>query len=240
VKSYDQLVWQDDFSRDGSPDPEKWNYDIGRGPNGWGNNEAQEYTESRENSRIENGRLIIEAAQGDDGVYRSARLNTYGKSSWTHGSIEFRAKLPRGRGTWPAIWMLSDSIRTGTPWPRCGEIDLLEHIGRQQDVIHFSLHSEANNHTKRNQFTSVHPFHGVSDRFNTYRVNWSDKGFSFLVNGEIYAQQAKGDMTGPAQWPFDQNFHLIVNLAVGGYWGGEIDDAAFPARLELEYIRVYQ
>ena len=208
--------------------------------NGWGNNEVQEYSDSATNSSVGSGQLTISATRDDDGKVRSARLNTYGIASWQYATVEFSARIPRGNGTWPAVWMLPDDIKSGTPWPLCGEIDLMEHIGRQQDDIHFSIHSEEFNHTKRNNPTSVHELSGISDEFHRYRMDWNEDGFSFSVDDEQLVDFPRDGKNSRESWPYDRKYHLIVNLAMGGYWGGEIDEDAIPARFELGYIRVFQ
>jgi beta-glucanase (GH16 family) len=232
-------VWSDEFDYNGAPDPEKWSFEIGHGHHGWGNNEAQYYTDAPGNCRVEDGRLIITADRSGDRI-TSARIHSYGHQSWTYGRFEFRAKLPTGPGTWPAVWMLGDSIHNGGSWPLCGEIDFMEHIGRKAGQVHFSLHSASHNHNKKNQETSFHQIDGILEGFHTYRMDWTPEGFSFYIDNEFYASFVKGSKDGVEEWPFDQPHHLIINLAIGGYWGGEYSDDIFPARFELEYVRVFQ
>jgi beta-glucanase (GH16 family) len=239
------LIWQDEFDGDGLPDASKWRYDVGG--DGWGNNEAQFYTEARmENARVEDGLLIIEArkepwpsprsARND---YTSARLVTKGFGDWLYGRIEVRAKMPAGRGTWPAIWMLPTSGQYGT-WPRGGEIDIMEHVGYDMGTVHGSLHSLANNWLTETQPTGSVEVLTVDTDFHIYAVEWESDQITFMVDGEPYfSYQNPG--TGWEAWPFDQPFHLILNLAVGGFWGGRegIDPDIWPARMEVDYVRVY-
>lgn len=235
-----ELVWQDEFEEDGLPDPEKWNYDTGY----IANNEKQYYTKARrENARVENGALIIEARkearEGFD--YTSARLVTRGRQTWTYGRFEIRAKLPTGRGTWPAIWMLGANIRE-VGWPECGEIDIMENVGFDPDRIHANIHTEAYNHTKNTQKGDGIEAEAPYESFNLYAIEWSAERIDFFFNETkyfTYENDGRGDWT---TWPFGKPHYLILNLAVGGNWGGRegIDDSIFPQRFLVDYVRVYQ
>lgn len=238
-----KLVWSDEFDKDGLPDPTKWGYDVGG--NGWGNKELEYYTKERkENARVENGNLIIEARkepyQGN--AYTSARLLTQNTATWTYGKFEIRAKIPAGRGTWPAIWMLGKNI-SSAGWPKCGEIDIMEHVGFDPGQVHGTVHTEAYNHnkgTQKGQQTTVST--AMSD-FHIYAVDWTADQIDFLVDGTVYytvTRAALGSDT--AQWPFVQPFFLILNVAVGGGWGGQkgVDETIWPRRMEVDYVRVYQ
>jgi beta-glucanase (GH16 family) len=239
------LIWSDEMDTDGLPNPDKWMYDVGGG--GWGNNEAQFYTENRlENARVENGILIIEARQepwpsprNRQNEYTSARLISKGTGDWLYGRIEVRAKLPAGRGTWPAIWMLPTGDAYGR-WPRSGEIDIMEHVGYDMGRVHGSLHSLANNWVTETQPTGSVAVANVDQEFHTYSVDWSPDGIRFAVDG-VEFMHAPNPATGWEAWPFDQPFYLIMNLAVGGFWGGQqgIDPDIWPQRLEIDYVRVY-
>jgi beta-glucanase (GH16 family) len=235
------LVWSDEFDHDGMPDTTKWNYDIGDG--GWGNNELQFYTNHRENARVENGFLIIEArldtAAGKP--YTSARMVTKQKGDWLYGRIEVRAKLPRGKGTWPAIWMLPTDWKYGD-WPTSGEIDIMEHVGYDPGIIHGTIHTESYNHIKGTQKEGKINIPDCQDAFHVYAVEWADDKMDFFVDDKLYHtvdRDPKDDYKG---WPFDQRFHLILNIAMGGNWGGKegVDNSIWPQRMEVDYVRVYQ
>jgi beta-glucanase (GH16 family) len=237
-----KLVWSDEFENGSSPDTTRWSYDLGS-PNGWGNNELQFYTTDPKNARIENGVLIIEAHQDsvEGKPYTSARLVTKNKGDWTHGKIEVKARLPKGKGTWPAIWMLSTDWKYGG-WPASGEIDIMEHVGYDPGVVHGTIHTETYNHIKQTQKEGKVSVPTAQDEFHLYGLNWTDEKMDFLVDDKVFYtvdRDAKDDFKG---WPFDQRFHLILNLAVGGNWGGKegVDTTIWPRRMEVDYVRVYQ
>jgi beta-glucanase (GH16 family) len=241
-----RLVWSDEFDYTGLPDPAKWGYDVGS--HGWGNKELQNYTARRkENARVEKGRLIVEARkeawQGRE--YTSARLVSRGKGDWTYGRFEVKAKLPSGRGTWPAIWMLPTGWTYGR-WPRSGEIDIMEHVGFDPDVVHASVHPLAYNHTINTQKTATIKIPRSRREFNVYAVEWTPEEIRGFVNDQHYFTFRNERLTNAAadyqQWPFDKPFHLLLNLAVGGTWGGQqgVDLSIWPQRLEIDYVRVYQ
>jgi len=234
------LIWSDEFNTNGAPSTSKWNYDMGNGSGGWGNNELQFYTNRSENVIQKDGNLVIKAIkesyQGYD--YTSTRLKTQGKFSFTYGRVEVRAKLPQGRGTWPAIWMLGDNI-TSAGWPACGEIDIMEYVGYQPDVIYTSIHTTSSfgdtvNHDSFNLATAEEEFH-------IYGIEWTETEIKFFVDETIhytYKPTAYNDQT----WPFNKNQFLILNLAIGGNWGGlqGVDDTIFPQEFSIDYVRVYQ
>lgn len=236
-----KLVWSDEFNTGTRPDTSKWVYNIGTGSNGWGNNEAQYYTGDSTNARIENGNLIIEARKESKGGknYTSARMITQGKASWTYGRMEIRAKLPKGVGTWPAIWMLGDNINT-VGWPTCGEIDIMEHVGKEQDMVLWSTHSKLNNWSLGTQKTNKATIEGVSDAFHVYKIEWSKDYIQFFVDDKLcYTSPNEGK--GSDYYPFNSPQFLLLNLAIGGNLGGPtINDAIFPCRMEVDYVRVYQ
>ena len=241
-----RLVWSDEFDYNGLPDPKKWGYDVGG--HGWGNKELQYYTEARkENARVENGKLIIEARKDawEGHEYTSARLISKGKGDWTYGRIEVRAKLPSGNGTWPAIWMLPTGHEYGS-WPSGGEIDIMEHVGFDPDVIHFSIHTKAYNHKINTQKTATIKVDDARSGFNVYTVEWTPEEIRGYVNEQKYFTFKNERLTNPAadfqQWPFDKPFHLLLNIAVGGTWGGAkgVDETIWPQRMEIDYVRIYQ
>lgn len=231
------LVWSDEFDYEGAPDPEKWDYSVGG--HGWGNGEIQKYTNSRDNSYVKDGVLCI-SAKNEGGLWTSARLKTQYKGSWTYGYIEVRAKLPKGRGTWPAIWMMPEFDKYGG-WPRSGEIDIMEHVGYEQDVIHTTVHTASFNHKKNTQKTRYAPVKNVSKKFHTYAVYWTPSSIEWLVDGETFFT-FENSGNGIPEWPFDHPFYLILNVAIGGSWGGQqgIDEKLKSAEMLVDYVRVYQ
>lgn len=243
------LVWSDEFDRGAMPNRSRWSYDTALNAQGWANHELQYYSDARrENSRIEGGNLIIEARPerllprrfpdwGGQG-YTSARLVTRGHASWRYGYFEIRAKLPCGRGTWPAIWMLSDT--PNMRWPQDGEVDIMEHVGHDEGVIHQTIHTGAYNHVMGTQKAGQIRLADVCTAFHTYQLDWTAERLRMGVDGQTVFSFARSDNR--AEWPFDSAQYLILNLAVGGDWGGAqgVDPAAFPARMEVDYVRVYQ
>ncbi|WP_009036159.1 glycoside hydrolase family 16 protein [Indibacter alkaliphilus] len=235
------LVWAEEFDDEGLPNAENWTYDVG--DHGWGNNELQYYTEEdSRNARIENGKLIIEAHQDSafEKGYTSARLLTRGKQAWKYGYIEVNAKLPKGVGTWPAIWMLPEERNYGG-WPKSGEIDIMEHVGYDQGVVHGTVHTEAFNHRKNTQVGKQIQVPDCSEAFHTYAIDWQEEKIDFYIDGELY-HTFENTGEGWEEWPFDHEFHLILNIAVGGDWGGSqgVDPDIWPQSMEVDYIRVYK
>ncbi|MGV3502988.1 MAG: glycoside hydrolase family 16 protein [Adhaeribacter sp.] len=232
-------VWADEFEYTGKPAPDKWGYDLGGG--GWGNNELQYYTDELSNARVAEGRLIITARkqQKENRQYTSARLVSKNKGDWTYGRIEVKAKLPAGRGTWPAIWMLpTDWVYGG--WPDSGEIDIMEHVGYDQDQVHVTVHTKAYNHSIKTQRGKHIGVPGASTGFHRYRVDWTPDAIrGFIDDKQMFEFLNEG--SGAAAWPFDKRFHLLLNVAVGGNWGGAkgVDASVFPQSMEVDYVRVY-
>lgn len=234
-----RLVWNDEFNGKGLPDSTKWNYDVGG--HGYGNNEEQFYTKNRpENARLEDGKLVIEARkeQWEGNTYTSARLLTKGKFSFQYGTVEVRAKLPKGRGTWPAIWMMSEKMKK---WPNDGELDIMEHVGYHQGYIHASVHTKKYNHIIGTQKTDTVVVQDASEQFHVYKAVWTPEKIDVYVDKQKYFTYENREKTYDA-WPFDQPYFLILNLAIGGFWGGKegIDDRIFPQKFEIDYVRVYQ
>lgn len=236
----DTPSWQDEFDYAGPPDPAKWGYDTGG--KGWGNNELQHYTNRLANAFVEDGVLTIVARRfkkAGKTTYTSARLVSRGKGDFQYGRIEFRARLPIGRGTWGALWMLPTEKRYGG-WPRSGEIDIMEHVGYDPDQVHVTVHTQAYNHKVKTQRGAQTQVQDASTRFHLYRVDWTpDRIRGYIDNAPVFEFANEG--TGPDAWPFDQPFHLLMNLAVGGDWGGAegVDETVFPAWMEVDYVRVY-
>lgn len=234
-------VWADEFDRDGRPDPARWSHAVGG--TGWGNDELQYYTDGRsENARVEGGRLILEARREpwENREYTSARLISRGKGDWAYGRVEVSARLPAGRGTWPAIWMLSSA--PGRRWPDDGEIDIMEHVGHGPGVVHASIHTAAYNHKLDTQRTATTKVADASAAFHSYALEWHPESIVCSVDGDAYFGYDREPGAGLAEWPFGQPFHLVLNVAVGGTWGGQqgVDDATFPARMEIDHVRVFR
>jgi beta-glucanase (GH16 family) len=250
-----KLVWSDEFDGDGAPDPSKWTYEEGFVRN----REAQYYTRGRaENARVAGGVLVIEArrerfanaryaagatrwpASQEFAAYTSASLTTEGKAAWRHPRVEVRAKLPAGRGTWPAIWMLGTS-HAAAGWPACGEIDIMEHVGFDPGVIHANIHTRKYNHAAKSGKGDKIVVPRVSEDFHVYAVEWSEERMDFFVDGKKYFTY-ENEKSGPDAWSYDEPFYLILNIAIGGAWGGQkgIDDAIFPQRMEVDFVRVYE
>lgn len=244
--NFNKLVWSDEFNYEGLPDSLKWGYDKGTGcPQncGWGNKELQYYTWNRaENARVQNGHLIIEARREEyqGAAYTSARLASRNKGDWQYGRMEIRAKLPAGRGLWPAIWMLPTQWEYGG-WPRSGEIDIMENVGYWPDSVFGTVHTKAYNGMLGTQITKGISHPDLSSAFHVYAIEWTADSISFLVDGQSY-NHFKNDRTGFAAWPFDKEFHLLLNIAVGGNWGGKfgVDEAVFPRQMIVDWVRVYQ
>jgi beta-glucanase (GH16 family) len=241
------LVWADEFDgADGSaPDVSRWSYDLGG--NGWGNNELQTYTDRRTNSWIENGRLVITARKepfaGSDNrrrEYTSARLKTQGRFSWTYGRFEARMKLPRGQGIWPAFWMLGTNI-TSAGWPACGEIDILENIGREPRTIHGTVHGPGySGGDGIGRETSLPDDAEFANDFHLYAVEWTTNRIRWSLDNRVYFTVTPASLPAGRTWVFNAPQFLLLNLAVGGNWPGNPDATTlFPQRYEIDYVRVY-
>ena len=231
-----ELIWEENFDGD-SLNESSWNYELGDGcPNlcGWGNNEAQVYTKT--NHSLRDGFLYI-SAKKEDSVITSTRITTKNKFEFKYGRVEARAKLPVGKGVWPAFWMLGSNI-SEVGWPLCGEIDILEYVGKEPKTIFTSLHTQdSHGNTMNTKKTGIAD---IEEGFHTYMVDWSPEKIAFYVDDDLlYTFNPKE--RSQAVWPFDKPFYLIVNLAIGGNFGGpDIDDSIFPQDFIIDYIRVYQ
>ena len=243
------LVWSDEFSgADGtSPDSSKWTYDTGG--NGWGNNELECYTNLAQNAQMKGGNLVITAMHQpayacSDGTmrdYTSARLKTQGLFSQAYGRFEARIKIPAGQGMWPAFWMLGNNI-TSVGWPKCGEIDIMENIGKEPGTVHGSLHGPS---TSGPTSDATAPFslpagQNFADDFHLYAVEWEPGTIRFYVDANLYATFTQSQWPAGGTWVFDHPFFLILNLAVGGNWPGSPDaTTVFPQQMLVDYVRVY-
>lgn len=236
------LAWSDEFERDGAPDPAKWTHETHRNKDGWYNRELQYYTgAAADNARVHNGRLLITArretlADAPDWGgqrYTSARLVTRGKAEWTYGFFEVRARMPCGRGTWPAIWMVGSDGR----WPDDGELDILEHVGSEPGRVSSAVHTRAGSGGGAVSGSARLP--DACSALHDYQMLWTREGLWFGVDGHLhwhYPRRADE----PGGWPFDRPEFLILNVAVGGDLGGPVDDAALPVTMQVDHVRVYQ
>lgn len=226
------LVWSDEFNTDGLPDPAKWGYDLGAG--GWGNNEAEYYTNRKENASVSNGTLKITALKENysGSAYTSARLLTKDKYAFTYGKVEVKAKVPTGVGTWPAIWMLGSNIGA-IGWPACGEIDIMEHLGRELDKIYGTLHYTG--HSGGNAVGGTKMISNASTEFHIYSLEWTPNVIKIAVDNQVYH-----NVFNSSELPFNRDFFIIMNLAMGGNFAGPIDPAFTSATLEVDYIRVFR
>jgi beta-glucanase (GH16 family) len=234
-----KLAWSDEFDYHGLPDTAKWSYEEGFVRN----SEAQYYTANRsENARVENGKLIIEARRDffHDSAYSSASINTYKKAEFQYGRIEMKAKLPYGNGVWPAFWTLGTNIPE-VDWPTCGELDIMEYVGFDTLSIHANIHTEAYNHVlgtnKGNRITTDKPW----ENFHIYAAEWYKDRIDFYLDTTKYFTFTN-EGTGNAVWPFDKPQYILLNLAIGGSWGGlhGIDTTIFPQQYIIDYVRVYK
>lgn len=236
-----QLVWSDEFNYDGLPDDSKWSYDVGGG--GWGNSEAQYYTNARlQNAEVKGGHLHINAIKEDSEgkKYTSARLVTRTKGDWTYGRIVVRAKLPEGIGMWPAIWMLPTDWTYGG-WPVSGEIDIMENLGYLPYLIVATVQTQTYNHVQETHKNAILAILDCYSEFHNYILEWEASEIRVYVDSKLYFT-FKNQGTGFQVWPFDKRFHLLLNVAVGGTYGGAqgIDDRIFPQSMVVDYVRVYQ
>ncbi len=243
-----QLVWSDEFNDEGLPDQQKWSYDVGTGCElpcgcGWGNAELQNYTkENKANAMVNDGILSITAKKEQTGgsAYSSARLVSKQKGDWTYGKISVRAKLPSGRGIWPAIWMLPTENQYGG-WPKSGEIDIMEHVGYNPDTIFGTVHTEKYNGMIGTQIGGQMVQKTAESQFHIYTIEWTEDKIEWFIDDKKYFEYINEE-NGYSAWPFDQDFHLLLNVAVGGHWGGAmgVDSSIFPQQMLVDYVRVYQ
>lgn len=250
------LVWNDEFNGDGLPDPEKWGYEVGY----IRNNEEQYYTDARvENIFQKDGLLTIRTIREDFNIagkrnskgrdtakYTSAAIETDGKASWLYGRVEVRAKLPSGKGIWPAIWMLGDNIHQ-EGWARCGEIDIMEYVGHTPFTAHATIHMQRKGGQPWENVSKGHALKLDKDgekpeeRFYVYALEWTEDKLLLFVD-DVLSLEFKRSEEEPktATWPFDKPQYLILNTAIGGAWGGEVDESICPCDFQIDYVRVYQ
>jgi beta-glucanase (GH16 family) len=229
-----KLVWSDEFDTDGLPNTAKWGYDIGNGSNGWGNAELQYYTNRTDNAIVSGGvlKIIAKKENYSGSAYTSARLLSKDKYAFKYGKIEFRAKLPEGVGTWPATWLLGENISTAG-WPASGEIDVMEHLGRELNKIYATVHYPG--HSGGGGISNTRFITNATTAFHIYTLEWNAAELKFSVDGQMFHSVVNSNTL-----PFNQNFFIILNVAMGGNFGGTIDPAFNTAAMEIDYVRVYQ
>lgn len=240
VTNFTELVMQDEFNTDGAPNSALWNYDIGNGVNGWGNNELEYYTDRTENVKVENGYLLITAKeeQFNGSSYTSAKLTTNGLFEQAYGRFEARIRLPYGQGMWPAFWLLGANCDE-VIWPQCGEIDIMEYRGQEPTTVHGTVHGPG--YSAGDAITKS--FSLENDRFDTgfhvFGIEWTSEYINYYVDNKLYNQITPADV--PGEWVFNQPFYIIINLAVGGnYVGYPNSETVFPQTMLVDYVRVYK
>mgnify|MGYP001320542641 CR=1 FL=1 len=234
-----RLAWEDNFQKNDAPDPLIWRRETGG--HGFGNGEEQFYTDNLRNAFVKDNILNIVALKEEcqNRHYTSAKLTTKGIKSIKYGKIEVLAKLPKGGGTWPAIWLLGESIAK-IGWPACGEVDIMEHVGHDPGTIHFSLHSKNRNFRIGNQQTYVFRNEDVCDGFHEYAMEWDKDSIGFLFDKKTMVTFQRHENDSADEWPFDENFYMIINLAIGGCWGGPVDPNMFPAVFQIKSVRIWE
>ncbi len=232
-------VWSDEFDYTGKPDPAKWKYDIGG--HGWGNVEQQYYTDRPENSTVKDGKLVITARseEYENRYYTSARLKTHGLAQWLYGRFEIYAKLPQGKGIWSAVWLLPADYYKHPDWPKCGEIDVMENVGKGPGVIYGTVHTNKYNHMRGTQKSATTTVDDCYSAFHLYAIEWSPTRITWYVDDKEYYHFDK-ESDDVDVWPFTVPFSLIMNISVGGGFGGQVDDDIFPTSLVIDYVRVFQ
>ncbi len=234
------LVFEEKFNQSKQLYPKLWNYAIGEK---WSNNEKQCYTDAKENLFIKDNQLHIIATLSNESPckYKSARINTLNKKHFQYGKFVIRAKMPNGKGSWPAIWFLGTSLKEHhVRWPLCGEIDLVEFAGNKPGSISSAIHTETYNHKINTHKGKRISLPTASDEFHDYELLWTKSSLIFSIDGKSYMTIEKQEIDTEKEWPFDQPYFLIINLAVGGWYGGEIDDKTFPFELIIDSIKAYQ
>lgn len=235
------LVWKDEFDKS-SIDESVWSFESGNGYNGWGNHELEYYTGRKENAAVNNGYLLITARKENyqGSSYTSARMITHQKKSFMHGRVDIRAKLPEGKGIWPALWMLGENIDS-VGWPACGEIDIMEVLGHDPGTLYGTMHwgsASATHHSKGNTF--ILPAGKFSDEFHVFSLVWEPGSIKLLIDNNEYFSLTKDDVA-PDPYPFDDPQYFLFNVAVGGDWPGSPDaTTVFPQRMIVDYLRVFQ
>lgn len=243
ITTMNEIVWADEFTIDGTPDSSKWNFDIGTGQNGWGNNELQYYTDRLQNIEVKNGMLHIKAVKEAylGSSYTSAKITTKGVFEQKYGRYEAKIKLPWGQGLWPAFWLLGDDSNGSVIWPQIGEIDIMEYRGQQPTIVHGSIHGPG--YSAGEAITKSYSL--PNDRFDTdfhiFGIEWGPNYINYYLDDVLYNQITPSSLPAGAEWVFnDNNFYIILNLAVGGsFVGSPNTQTVFPQEMIVDYVRVY-
>ena len=242
VAEFTDLVWQDEFDTDGAPNPTNWDYNIGIGQDGWGNNELQYYTDRAENVTVQNGVLIITAKkeQFNGSNYTSARLLTKGKFEQTYGRFEARIRLPWGQGLWPAFWLLGDDSNGTVIWPQIGEIDIMENVGNEPTKIFGTVHGPGYSGAESISKSYSLENDRFDNGFHIFGVEWGPDYINYYVDDVLYNQITPDDV--PGEWVFNRGpFYIILNVAVGGDLpGAPNSETVFPQTMLVDYVRVYK
>jgi len=235
-----RLVWSDEFDGPAGADADgsKWARDTGA--TGWGNNEVENYTRSLDNAHLDgSGHLIVRAVRTKAGDYTSARLNTRGRYSFTYGRIEGRIKVPSGAGTWPAFWLMGDSRHA---WPECGEIDIMENVGREPAIVHATVHGPG--YAGAGGITAQFAMPGgepLANDFHVFALDWEPDLMRWYIDSHLYHVVSRANLPASARWVFDQPFYLLLNLAVGGNLAGPVDgESPYPKEMVVDYVRVWE
>ena len=243
-----RLVWNDEFNGGNGSAPDKSKWVVETGGNGWGNEELEYYTNRVDNIQMQDGRLVITAksegysdSQGIFRAFTSARIKTQGKFSQRYGRIEARIQIPRGQGIWPAFWMLGDDIAT-VGWPACGEIDIMENIGKEPDSVHGTIHGPGYSGPKAIGSPYKLPDgEEFADHYHLFAAEWEPQVIRFYVDDKLYATRTPADLPPGTKWVYEHPFFLILNVAVGGRWPGDPDvHTKFPQSMLVDYVRVYE
>lgn len=226
-----------DFTKDTKLDRTVWNVEVGEK---WSNSEIQQYIDSEETLFFDNGLHI--RAINDNGIVKSARINTKGKVYFKHGKIEFTVKVPKGKGTWPAVWMMPQESKYGY-WPKSGEIDMMEHTANDMDKFYACLHTEEYNHRNGKPYDTRFQVDGLSDDFQTFGLLWNEDAITYYLNDIEMVTYKKGEFgkdESPKGWPFNEDFYIIINLAIGGMFGGKVDFECFPQEFIIKELKIYK
>lgn len=231
-----KLIKHFDFTKTNKLDSKYFNIQVG---DKWSNEELQRYVNNPKNLFFDNG-LVIRATY-EDGIYNSARINTKNKLAFTYGKIEIIAKVPKGRGTWPALWLLSQNNKYGH-WPKSGEIDIMEHVGREENEVFLCLHTETYNHLRKEQLHTTKYIFGATSSFHKYTLDWQPDHITYYIDDEEIVRYNKADKEDQSHkgWPFDHDYFFIMNLAIGGKFGGSVDNSIFPVDFVIKDIKIFE